>query len=228
MSLPLTIDTTPAPSLTVVVLHGHAMRPDDLAPFARSMGVPARFVFPQAPLLAKGGGYSWWPIDEEARLAALRGGGRDLHETHPEGRPQARAGLARLLRSAALRGKGCRCVLVGFSQGGILACDTLLLEDVKVDALALFSSCCIALDEWRPVLRKLRGLPVLVAHGAADGDLSQAAGIRLRDELAAAGAQVRWCGFEGGHEVPLQVWRALRTLLREELAAIASASPPPD
>jgi len=72
------------------------MRADDLAPFARSMGIPARFVFPQAPLPANGGGYSWWPIDEENRAVALRDGGRDLHEAHPAGRPQARAGLETL------------------------------------------------------------------------------------------------------------------------------------
>lgn len=218
MIAPLIVDTTSEPRLVVVMLHGRAMRAGDLAPFARSIGVPARFVFPQASLPLPGGGYSWWPIDEERRIESLGSGPRDLADAHPEERPAARAVLAKILREARLRAPDARLALVGFSQGGMLAVDTLLHEPVEVDALALFSSSCIALDEWRMHWPRLRGLPVLVTHGRADSELALSAGERLRDELRAAGAAVQWLAFDGGHEIPLQVWRQLRKTLNAVLA----------
>ena len=227
---PLIVDTTPAPRLVVVVLHGHAMRASDLAPFARSIGVRGRFVFPQAPFPAAAGGYSWWPIDEEQRVETLRGGARDLAGAYPQGRQEARAALVELLLEVRLRASDARCALVGFSQGGMLACETLLYEQVRVDALALLSSSCIALDEWRPRLPRLQGTPVLVTHGRSDTDLALSAGERLRDELIAADANVQWLAFDGGHEIPLQVWRQLRKMLNTILAAAdaASARPAPN
>lgn len=218
MISPLVVDTTPDPRLVVVVLHGRSMRAGDLAPFANSIGVAARFVFPQGTVPLPGGGHAWWPIDEEQRIEALREGPRDLAEAHPDGRPAARAGLVKVLREARLRAPEARLALVGFSQGGMLAVDTLLHEPIEIDALALFSSSCIALDEWRTRWERLRGLPVLVTHGRADGDLAFAAGERLRDELLGAGAAVQWLAFDGGHEIPLQVWRQLRKMLHAVLA----------
>jgi phospholipase/carboxylesterase len=218
MIAPLIVDTTSDPRLVVVVLHGRAMRAGDLAPFANSIGVPARFVFPQATLPLPGGGFSWWPIDEERRIEALQAGPRDLAEAHPDGRASARAGLTKVLREARLRAPDAHLALVGFSQGGMLAVDTLLHEPIEVDALALFSSSCIALDEWRARLARLRGLPVLVTHGRADSDLAFSAGERLRDELLSARADVQWLAFDGGHEIPLQVWRQLRKMLNAVLA----------
>ena len=219
MSLaPLIVETTPEPRLVVIVLHGHAMRAADLEPFAHSIGVPARFVLPTAPLPASAGGFSWWPIDEELRIEALRNGARDLCDAHPEGRPAARARLVALMQRERDARPDARLVLVGFSQGGMLACETLLHEAVRADALALLSSSCLALDEWRPRLPRLQGLPVLVSHGRHDADLAFAAGERLRDELAGAGANVQWVAFDGGHEIPLPVWRQLRKMLHTLVA----------
>jgi phospholipase/carboxylesterase len=55
---------------------------------------------------------------------------------------------------------------------------------------------------------------VLVAHGTSDAELSLTAGELLRDFAVAGGAQVTWLPFDGGHELPLVVWRALRTQLK--------------
>ena len=86
---------------------------------------------------------------------------------------------------------------------------------IDLAALALFSASRIAFDEWRPLLDsgRVRGLRVLMSHGATDADLSVAAGMRLRDCLAEAGARVDWVAFDEGHEIPLVVWRAFRKLL---------------
>jgi phospholipase/carboxylesterase len=59
------------------------------------------------------------------------------------------------------------------------------------------------------------GLPILVSHGEADDDLSFEAGEKLRDWLVESGADVTWVPFQGGHQIPLGVWRRLRQFLTQ-------------
>jgi phospholipase/carboxylesterase len=225
-TLTLTVGDPAAIDLCVILLHGYAMEPEDLAPFARSMGVPGLYCFPRGPWAAATRGRSWWPIDESVREASISRGARDLAREHPSQREPARTLLAGLLRQPPLAGAR-RVVLAGFSQGGMLACDTLLHEPVRAHALALFSSSRIALEEWQPRRAALAGLPVLVSHGRSDADLAFAAGQALHDWLREAGCRTRWLPFEGGHEIPLQAWREFRRFLREIPPADGSASPVP-
>lgn len=204
----------PSSPRAVVVLHGRNMQAADLAPFGASLGIDAHFVFPDAPLAAEPG-RTWWPVDAEARLRAQ--GARDLHAMDPVGRTEARALLDTLCNEIA---GGKRLALVGFSQGGMLAMDHVL-HGGRVDALALLSSTRIAFGEWQPLLPRLAGLPMLVAHGRADEELSFAAGEALRDAALAGGAHVRWLPFDGGHGMPLPVWRGLRKFLVAHWAAPA-------
>lgn len=194
--------------MVVVMLHGRDMAGADLAPFAHSLGVAACFVFPDAPLPARPHGRTWWPVDAEARLRRLDAGPMDLAAMDPPGRAEARAWLAALFDEVGPR----RRVLVGFSQGGMLAMD-YVLHGGHVDALALLSSTRIAFTDWLPRLSCLSGLPVFVAHGHADSELSFAAGEGLRDAALDGGAEVTWLPFDGGHEIPLPVWRGLRRFL---------------
>ncbi len=200
----------PAAPLVVIVLHGRMMEAADLAPFAKSLGVAAHFVFPDAPLVVQPRGRSWWPVDSEERARRHAAGPMDLHAMDPAGRSEARALLAALVESFA----GRTVIVVGFSQGGMLAMDYVLHAPVRPAALVLLSSSRIAFDEWRPLLPRLAGLPVLVAHGTADAELAFAAGENLRDAAIAGGAVVTWLPFEGPHEIPLVVWRGLRKFLR--------------
>ncbi len=199
--------------LVVFMLHGHGMRAGDFAPFARSLGVAGIYHFPEGPLDLTDGTHAWWhKVPRESSYADVA----RMAFAHPPGRVDARRKLASHLLSPELVPADATVVLAGFSQGGMLACETVLLQDdVRVDALALFSSSRVAFDEWRPALTRLAGLPVLVAHGLGDDELPFAAGEALRDCLVDGGAQVQWLPFDGGHQVPLVVWRQFRRLLRE-------------
>lgn len=201
----------PDAATVVVVLHGREMSGTDLAPFAHSLGVPAYFVFPDAPLPCARG-RSWWPVDSEARLRRLSQGPMDLSAMDPPGRADARERLEALFSQLGAR----RRVLVGFSQGGMLAMD-YVLHGGHVDGLALLSSTRIAFADWQTRLPCLAGLPVLVAHGHADDELSFAAGEGLRDAAICGGAVVHWLPFDGGHQIPLVVWRGLRQFLHSFL-----------
>lgn len=204
---------------TVFLLHGYDMRPEELAPFAHSLGVPARFIVPQGPAPASPGRFGWWPIDQERRTAALSAGPRDLWQEHPPGLDAARRQLQSAMQAAAARWHHGPLALVGFSQGGMLACDAALRGELSLGALALLSSSRIAFDAWNEHLDRVAGLPVLIAHGERDPDLAFAAGESLRDALTGAGARVSWIAHGDGHVIPLPVWRALRRFLSQQLAA---------
>lgn len=196
--------------LAVIVLHGRQMCAADLAPFAHSLGGPAYWVFPDAPLPAEPRGRTWWPVDSEARMRRLADGPMELSAMDPDGRAEARALLGGLVGALARR-----YVLVGFSQGGMLALDYVLHDGTRPEALALLSSTRIAIADWQPRAGRLADLPMLVAHGHADPELAFLAGELLRDFAAGGGARVTWLPFEGAHEIPLVVWRALRGLVRQ-------------
>jgi phospholipase/carboxylesterase len=176
-------------ALGVIVLHGRDMQASDLAPFANALG-PGLFVFPQAA------GNRWWSSPD-----------------HGSERAAARAELATIC--AGMDRAPSKLVLVGFSQGAMLAMDFVLHGGVRPAALVLLSSCTIAPADWTPRAPELAGLRVLVAHGTTDAELPFARGEELRDFARGGGAEVTWLPFEGGHEIPMVVWRALRKLLIE-------------
>ena len=207
------IEGAPQPAAAVVLLHGYAMRPADLTPFAHSIGVPARFLFPRGPYASPLGGHAWWDVDLEARESMLAAGPRDLATQHPEGLEPARLLLTRFLEELTTEFQPRQLILGGFSQGGMLACDWVLRGPRPVDGLVLLSSSRIDYDAWQQPRARLIGLPAFVSHGEQDADLSFAAGSALKDFLDAAGARVSWVAFPGGHEIPLVVWRGLRKFL---------------
>lgn len=197
----------------LVLLHGYAMEPEDLAPLAAAMGLPATLYMPRGIEAASPTGRAWWPDDTSRRSAQRVHGARDLHEEYPPGREALRERFAGLADALARRHPGLPMVLAGFSQGGMLATDLVLHEVLRPRALALLSTACVASAEWPSRAATLRGLPVLVAHGRHDPELAITAGQRLCERLAGAGAAVSWLPFEGGHIIPLAVWRALRRVV---------------
>jgi phospholipase/carboxylesterase len=197
--------------LTIVFLHGYGMDAADLTPFAHSLAIPgAAYVFPQAPLKAMGRGHAWWPMADQESASARPRAARDLAAQTFVGREASRVLIRELVDTLLTQSAGEPLILAGFSQGGMLACDTVLMEGSDVAGLALMSSSCIAMDEWQIHQHRLRDLPAFVSHGREDPDLSFAAGERLKDCLIQGGASVTWVPFEGGHEIPFLVWRQFR------------------
>jgi phospholipase/carboxylesterase len=198
--------------LTVILLHGYAMTPADLAPFAHSLRLPARFVLPRGPVAAADGKAAWWPIDEERRSTQIAAGPRDLSNEYPPGLPGARERLGQLIRELPEPSEG-GVVLGGFSQGGMLSMDFALRGDSSIQGLALWSASRLALEDWLPHRQRLRDLPVTVSHGRSDPDLAFEAGEALRDFCTDSEARVEWTPFEGAHEIPFVVWRTFRKFL---------------
>jgi phospholipase/carboxylesterase len=223
---------------TVVLLHGFGASGDDLVPLAQAFaprgaersGGAMRFVFPEAPL-ALGRGYgdgrAWWHLDL-ARLEEelARGIVRDRRAEMPEGLTEARDQVGRLLDElAASDASGGRVVLGGFSQGAMLALDVALHRPAPPAALVLLSGTLLAEAAWAPRWPTLAGVPVVLSHGRADGLLPFAVAEALRDQLRAAGAEVDWHPFRGGHEIPMEVLEAVARLLRRVAAGSTATAP---
>jgi phospholipase/carboxylesterase len=210
---------------TCVLLHGFGAPGDDLVPLAGALAGPVRFVFPEAPL-PLGGLYgdarAWWLLDL-ARLEddQRRGVPRDRRDEVPEGLLEARAQVMRLLDQVQARFSVAAPALVlgGFSQGAMLALDVALHRDAPPAGLLLMSGTLIAEAAWQPRMASLAGVPVMLSHGRHDGLLPFSVAEVLRDRLTAAGADVDWQPFPGGHEIPASALAAAGKLLRARGAA---------
>jgi len=199
------------------MLHGFGAPGDDLVPLADELAVGnVRWVFPEAPLELAGvygDARAWWLLDLaklERDLASGRP--RDRRDEIPEGLAGAREQVSRLVDQVEAR-FGPRIVLGGFSQGAMLSLDVALHRDVPPAALVVMSGTLLAESEWKPRMAKLAGVPVLQSHGRADQLLPFSIAEILRDQLRAAGANVDFHAFVGGHEIPRAVLAALRDLL---------------
>jgi len=210
---------------TIVILHGFGMTPAELAPFAHSLGVAARWLFPEGPAPASFEpgllqGKAWWQIDFEMRRESKAAGPRDFAPLAFPDLPAARALCGAIFDEAIAQANGRPVIVGGFSSGGMLVFDTLLRVPRAVRGLVLLSSTRLTWREQEPIAaaRPLAGLPALITHGDADDDLAYDAGVALRDAAITAGCDVTWAPFEGGHEIPLVSWRRLRKWLVASLA----------
>jgi phospholipase/carboxylesterase len=207
----------------VVLLHGFGAPGEDLVSLWRVIDAPTgtRFVFPEAPLAPRelGGGRAWWMIDlEDIQRSMAAGHSRDLSTQVPEGLAEARAAVVAMLDDVdrTLRPSG--LVLGGFSQGAMVSCDVALRTDRPLAGLAMLSGTYLAKSEWDPLMGARSGLPAFLSHGAADAMLPFDQSDRLRDALSAAGLNVTWVPFRGGHEIPPPVVQGLGAFLRGALA----------
>ncbi len=218
--------------MVVVICHGFGAPGDDLVPLGSELGraVPklaqsARFVFPEAPLslesLGWGDARAWWMIDmAKLQLAQQTGQLRDLRTERPVGLPEARDQLVQLLieLQAETGVPWSKFVLGGFSQGAMIAVETLRHLPESIGGAILFSGTLINESEWKQPSTNLRGLPVMQSHGRSDVILPYSLSIELNALLEGQGAHVQFVEFAGGHAIPQPALQSALALLQSVLA----------
>ena len=208
----------------IVLMHGFGAPGTDLLPFAGEIEAPpgTRLVFPEAPLSLPpeyGSGRAWWHIDVmELQLALLTGRVHELRDRVPEGLTEANAKVNAMLRELE---PGDRVLIGGFSQGAMLASDVVLRSRDRFAGLVMMSGTYLAASEWTPLMPARKGLPVFMSHGREDPLLPFALAEALRDAMKAAGLEVEWVPFSGGHGVAPQVIDALNGFVRRCLKRAA-------
>lgn len=217
-----------------VLLHGFGASGTDLVPLGRMLGGPPgmRFAFPAAPISLGGDlgpgsalgmmdSRAWWMIDLERIQRRLLGGRMDdMVREEPAGLTEAREQLTEALTELQ-RELGVptgQLVLGGFSQGAMLSLDVALRSALPLLGVILWSGSFIAEPQWQKHMPARRGLSILQSHGRQDPLLPYGIAMMLRTQLTAAGLNVDWHEFTGGHEIPLPVLQASSAFLNTVLA----------
>ena len=85
-------------------------------------------------------------------------------------------------------------------------------------ALVMLGGTTVNEAAWVGRFPGRRSLPIFIAHGRNDGVLSFAIAERFAGKLKAAGLNVTWFPFEGGHNIPPPVIRELNTFLAKHVS----------
>ena len=201
-------------ALTVVCLHGYGADMRDLAPLAAEIPAarPIRWVFPDGPETLEWGGKAWFPIDVAAFEEAQRTGKpRDLSRAEPAGMAEARAELSGLI--AELEVPWERLVLMGFSQGAMMAVDAAVRAPQAPAGVAILSGTLVDRKSLAALAAKRKGLAFFQSHGSVDPILGFAQALELEKVLKDAGWSGSLARFEGGHAIPSEILDALGTWL---------------
>ncbi len=194
---------------SLVLLHGYGSNAEDWLQFVETIQLPpnGRFVFPQGPWRGPGGARGWWWLHLESYVPK----GQtlpDLSAADPGGIKVA----SRLVRDF-LDDVPAPIVLGGFSQGAMLSGEIAFQTEQPLAGLVLIGGTTVNEAAWVDRFAGRRSLPIFIAHGRHDGILPFAIADRFRTKLQAAGLDVTWVPFEGGHDIPAEVVRQLNTFL---------------
>ena len=199
----------PGPFPTILALHGFGASAHDLLGIAPLVGQVVQgedvlFLCPQGPVVLEPApgqvAYAWFP---------LSGGGEIEASSLVAARVVLEAFVEEALAAYPIDPE--RLVVMGFSQGGVMAYDLALGRPEKYKAL-------IALSTWLPdlILDGLQSdearaeLATLLIHGKEDPMVAFENGQASKEKLEALGIHVAWGEYEMGHEINQN---ALRDLL---------------
>ena len=194
------ITTGAAPSGSVIWLHGLGADGHDFEPIIPELRLPGtlslRFVFPHAPVrpVTLNSGMAmraWYDI-----FSLDRGGPVDK-----AGINDSSTILEALIERETERGiDPDKIVVAGFSQGGVIAINTVLRSSTRFAGL-------LALSTWLalPAAAEKHGadtsIPVFMAHGRFDPMIPMQFGRQSADKLVEAGFDVEWHDYPMAHAV---------------------------
>jgi len=200
------------PFPTVIALHGWGASAHDLfglAPYLH--GGKAIVLCPQGPLAFDAGGgipgYGWFPLSSgagfdpalfERALMTLRS---FIHEAVQRYPVEAR-----------------KVVLLGFSQGGVMAYALGLREPARFAGIAALSAWLPdPLASSIPQQAEHAGLPVLVLHGTEDPMIGVERARESRAALLRLGVAASYHEYEMGHEIRPEALQDLLVWLEDKV-----------
>ncbi|NBC28925.1 MAG: hypothetical protein GVY29_02910, partial [Spirochaetes bacterium] len=178
------------------------------------------WIVPEAPIsfadFGIPGGRAWFPATAQELSQALSGSYfRNLGELDPPSLSQAGTLLRNTIRAHAPDGRV--VALAGFSQGAMVAVESLISGLLQPEVLILFSGSLIARERWQglqpPVLPRL-----FQSHGTEDPILPISGGHELHELLEKKGLSGPMHTFAGGHAIPEEMIRAAGDILSQVLS----------
>jgi phospholipase/carboxylesterase len=201
------------PTTGIIFLHGYGANMHDLFPLWELWQHESfSWYFPngiQSLPMGYYGGRCWFSIDMAALENAMRmGTHRDMSEHTPPELDQTLLQLKMFLGEVATRHE--KIILGGFSQGAMLATHLAMEQSLKIDGLILLSGALVAQSKF-PLVAK--GIPFYQSHGAQDPILSVDGARDLERRLHSLNFSGKLEVFQGGHEIPPQVIKNVRTFV---------------
>jgi phospholipase/carboxylesterase len=196
------IEPTTTHTHSVIWLHGLGADGHDFEGMVPSLRLDGKsgihFIFPNAPIqpvTVNGGAKmrAWYDIVEMSMERAVDVGG--IY--------QAAALIEQLIREEITKGiPSENILLVGFSQGGVVALHTGLKYPQKLAGI-------VALSAYLPTLEQLKierspannTIPIFMGHGILDSIVDVEIGKKTADGLRAMGYDVRWHDYVIEHSV---------------------------
>lgn len=197
----------------VVVLHGLGTNGDDLVPVTGELGLSGcRFVFPDAPLLLPGypdTAFAWYDFQlhdrkeiEQSREYLFKVFDRFVHD------PNLRPEPGKEKEPSPL-------IVVGFSQGGVMALESGLNYKGKI--LGIVSMSGYMPDPWA-TLKKAEapfGTPILLVHGTEDPVVPVEGSRKAKEELEKAGYKPQLWEFPMPHTITEESLETVSQFLRK-------------
>lgn len=193
-------ETTDLPDATVIWLHGLGADGNDFAPIVPQLKLPdglgVRFIFPHAPKIpvtVNGGAVmrAWYDIlemqiDRKVDTSQLMA---------------SAAAVRKLIDHEISRGIDSRRIIIaGFSQGGAVAYQTVLSNELPLGGL-LAMSTYFATSGSIEKHQANTAVPITVHHGSYDSVVPEFLGKKAADNLADAGYNVQYQTYPMDHAV---------------------------
>ncbi len=152
-------------------------------------------------------GYGWWPIAPD----------REIDQTaFDRARSQVKAFLDEACERYPIDRR--KIVVVGFSQGGVMAYDLVLGDPERFAGLVALSTWMPEhVDAAIPTQESLQNFPALVIHGTKDPMIPVENAQDSRQRLLARGVNVHYGEFEMEHEINQEALRELVIWLEEKV-----------
>ena len=176
---------------TIIAMHGRGADENDLAPVVLALKIPDLvLVTPRAPFAFPYGGYAWYDLGQE---------GVPAPETF-----RTSTGLVQKFVEEVKAGYPVdpkRLILLGFSQGTMMAYATALINPSMFRGIAALSGYLPYRANSPLRLSNLAGFPVFISHGFNDPIIPVRLGREAAKLLMDAGANVAYHEYLMGHEI---------------------------
>jgi len=194
---------TPATPL-IISIHGRGADATDLAGLAQEINPEAyRWVLPQGPRPVELGigyvGWAWYELGDQQA------------ETVVESRDRLAGFVDHMLKE--LNVERSRTVIMGFSQGSVMALHVGLSSEEPFGSVVVMSGHLPAAEALKPILPERRDRQVLVVHGTEDPTLPIERGRIVRATLEEAGLKPEYHEFHMGHQITAESLEVVREFI---------------